>query len=103
LSEATTRAAGAADKAARDLDDALVPMAKLQDNARDARRTRNAVGQTWEAAITALRRVARAAADEGAPDLYTTLFPTVTKAVVKPKPPDEAPKEPPTSATPNAA
>jgi hypothetical protein len=103
-SDATTRAAEAADKAARDLDEALPPLAKLQANIRDARRMRDAVGQTWEAAITALRRVARAAEDEGAPDLYGTLFAPATKAGNKTKAPEEpaSPTETP-AATTNAA
>jgi hypothetical protein len=104
VSEAVTRAAEAVDKAASAVEEALGPMAKLQDTARDARRTRDAVGQTWEAAIAALRRVALAAGDEGAPDLYPTLFPKTTKAGSKPKPAAApATESPPPAATPNAA
>src|SRR6185295_18170994 len=96
VSEAVTKAAEAANKAATAVEEALPPMAKLEDDARDARRTRDAVGQKWEAAIAALRRVAGAAADEGAPDLYPTLFPKVTKpASSKTKPAEEAPTESP--------
>jgi hypothetical protein len=104
-SEVTTQAAQAADKAARAVEQALAPVAKLQDNVRDARRTRDAVGQAWESALAALRRGARAAADEGAPDLYATLFPPVTRTTTKMKAPEEVvPTEPQTpAATPNAA
>lgn len=68
-------AAKAVDKAARAIEQALVPIAKLQDSVRDARRTRDAVGQGWESALAALKRGARSAADDGAPNLYATLFP----------------------------
>jgi hypothetical protein len=104
-SEVTTQAAQAADKAARAVEQALAPVSKLQDNVRDARRTRDAVGQAWESALAALRRGARAAADEGAPDLYATLFPPVTRTTTKTKAPEEAaPNDPQTpAATPNAA
>ena len=104
-SEATTQAAQAAEKAAQTLEGALAPVAKLEDSVRDARRMRDAVGQTWESALAALRRGARAAADDGAPDLYPTLFPPVARVASKVKAPEEAvPAEPPaTTATSNAA
>lgn len=105
VSEATTRAAEGADKAARAVEQALAPVAKLQDSVRDARRTRDAVGQAWESALAALRRGTRAAADEGAPDLHATLFPPVARTATKTQTPQEAA---PTdsqapAATPNAA
>jgi hypothetical protein len=80
---------------------ALAPVAQLQDTVRDARRTRDAVAQGWESALAALKRGARAAADEGAPDLYPTLFPPVIRAVMKSKTPEE--QAPPVRATPAAA
>jgi len=101
VSKATIQAAQAADKAARAVEQALGPIAKLQDAVRDARRARDAVGQGWESALAALRRGARAAADEGAPDLYATLFPPVVRAVTKKSTPEEP--TPTASATPTAA
>lgn len=98
-SKATLQAAQAAEKAAKAVEEALVPIAKLQDNVRDARRARDAVGQGWESALASLKRGARAAADEGAPDLYPTLFPPVVRAVTKNKGTEEAgPAAPPTPA-----
>jgi hypothetical protein len=100
-SKATIQAAQAADKVAGIVEEALVPVAKLQDNVRDARRARDAVGQGWESALAALRRGARAAADEGAPDLYPTLFPPVARAVAKGKTTEA--QVPAVTATPTAA
>ncbi len=79
VSEAATKAAQAADKAASVVEEALVPIDTLQDGVREARRMRDAVGQAWESALAALRRGTRAAADEGAPELHATLFPPVTR------------------------
>ena len=101
VSKATLQAAQTADKAARVVVQALAPVAKLQDTARDARRTRDAVAQGWESTLAALKRGVRAAADEGAPDLYPTLFPPVIRAITKSKTPKE--QAPPVTATPAAA
>jgi hypothetical protein len=108
VGKATLQTAGTADKAARALEQALVPLAKLQDTIRDARRTRDAVGQGWTSALAALKRGARAALDEGAPDLYPTLFPPVTRAASKGKqaegtaPEPKPPVEPKPSTEPTA-
>ena len=88
VSKATLQAAQTADKAARVVVQALAPVAKLQDTVRDARRTRDAVAQGWESTLAALKRGARAAADEGAPYLYPTLFPPVIRAITKSKTPE---------------
>jgi len=101
VSKATLQAAQTADKAARVVVQALAPVAKLQDTVRDARRTRDAVAQGWESTLAALKRGARAAADEGAPDLYPTLFLPVIRAITKSKTPKE--QAPPVTATPAAA
>src|SRR5207244_1463599 len=85
VSKATIQAAQAAEKAARVVEQALAPVAKLQDSVRDARRMRDAVGQGWESALAALRRGTRAAADEGAPELDATLFLPVARVVTKKK------------------
>jgi hypothetical protein len=93
-SPATLEAAQAGDKAAAAVAQAMAPVEKLQEGVRDARRTRDAVAQGWESALAALRRGARAAADEGAPDLYPTLFPAVGRTTTKTKTTDD---EPPTA------
>jgi hypothetical protein len=74
VSKPTLQAAQAAQKAARAIEQALVEMEKRQNVVREARHTRDAVAQTWATALAALKRGARAAADEGAPTLYATLF-----------------------------
>ena len=90
-SPVTLEAAKAAAEAARTVEEACAPTASLQDTVRDARRMRDAVAQ--ESALAALRRGCRAAADDGAPDLYATLFPPVVRT--RPKKPAE---EPPSAA-----
>lgn len=115
VSEASTKAAQAADKAASAVEEALGPIGKLEDTVREARRTRDGVGQAWESALAALRRMAQAVAAEGAPDLYARLFPSVVRAGTKTKPAKAPASESPTAveelpasgsasaATPNAA
>jgi hypothetical protein len=102
VSKETLEAAQAADEAASAVEQALVPITKLEQTVADARRNRDAIAKVWETALAALRRGARAAADDGAPDLYPTLFksfrvtgkPKTTEATTDPQPP---------AATPNAA
>jgi hypothetical protein len=103
VSKATIQAAQAADKAARVVEQALAPVAKLQESVRDARRMRDAVGQGWESALAALRRGTRAAADEGAPELDATLFPPVVRATTKNKAAEEQVPTVTQTATPTAA
>ena len=74
LARPTLNAAQAAEKAARVVDQALTPIPKLETVLKETRHTRDAVGQAWETALAALKRGARAAADDGAPRLYMTLF-----------------------------
>lgn len=71
----SVHAARAALAAARAVEQALTSIAGLEDAARAARVTRDALGVSWDAALAALQSKARAAADDGAPDLYATLFP----------------------------
>jgi len=73
-SKVTVQTAQAAEKAATAIEQALAPVEKLQAAVRDARHTRDAVAQGWESTLAALKRGARAAADDGAPQLYATLF-----------------------------
>jgi hypothetical protein len=86
---------------ARVVEQALAPVANLQESVRDARRMQDAVGQGWESALAALRRGTRAAADEGAPELDATLFPPVARAATRSKAPEE--QAPTVSQTPTAA
>ena len=96
VSKATLQAAQAADKAAKAVEQALVPIEKLQTALKTARHTRDAVGQSWETALAALKRGARAAGDDGAPQLYATLF----KGIAQPSPRNNKPKPPPPQPTP---
>lgn len=84
---AVVEAAQAADKAATAVEEALVPIAKLTDTVRDARRMRDTMGKIWDTALSALRRSARAAADDGATELYARLFPTPTRGSKTKAPP----------------
>ncbi len=105
MSKDTIEAAQAADKAARGVKQALAPIAELEGKVRDARRKRDAIGQVWESALAALRRGTKAAADEGAPDLHATLFPSAVRGGGKSKAAEKAPESPPqpSAVTPNAA
>jgi hypothetical protein len=85
ISKATRQAAQAADKAARAVDAACVPLDTLERTVREARHQRDAVGQTWDTALAALKRGVRAAADDGAPGLYTALFGRLGRATTKKK------------------
>ena len=74
LSGPTSRAVRAADTAARAVEEAIVRVASVEETARAARQTRDAMRRDWHAAYRALERGARAAADEGAPQLHAMLF-----------------------------
>lgn len=91
VTEATIKAAQAAEEAARALEHAMLPVAKLEENVRHARGLRDAVGIDWDTALNALRGVARVAAREGAPSLHAALFRAVSRAATKTKPPSETP------------
>ena len=79
VSKETVQAAQSALAAARAVEQALGSIATLEDGVRGARTTRDALGRLWDLANKALRSRARAAADDGAPDLYATLFPPVRR------------------------
>lgn len=106
LSKSTQQAAQAADKAAHAVEQALAQIDKLQGAVREARHTRAAVAQTWKTVFGALKRGARAAADDGAPNLYATLFDRPTRPNgkngkrTKAPTPDPMPASPPPPATP---
>jgi len=111
LSPTTQKAAQAADKAARAVEQALVPFQNMQKGVREARRMRDVHAQAWDTGLAALRHDAQAAARDGTPQVYAALFPPARPAA-KPKPtavnlppvtgPPAAPPAPATE-TPNAA
>jgi hypothetical protein len=94
LSKPTLQAAQALDKAVHAVEQALQPLDALDAAVRAARHTRDAIGQTWDTALAALKRGARAAADDGAPQLYATLFDRPSRPVAK----NGKPAPPPTAA-----
>ena len=71
---ATRRAAQAAEQAVGAVAAARLTMATLEATLRTARDMRTAVGQMWDNTLAALKRGARAAADDGAPGLHEALF-----------------------------
>jgi len=99
LSPQTLTAVNAADKTAHAAEAATVTIDRLEVSLRNARHKRDALAPSWDAALGALRRRTRAAADDGAPGLYPALFgsPARTRKTGKaPKPPvAPAPATPP--------
>ncbi|MFI5365257.1 MAG: hypothetical protein ACHQ4J_06500 [Candidatus Binatia bacterium] len=79
VSKATLQVARDVDKAVRAVEQALAPIDKLTATLREARRTRDAAGADWDAALATLKRGARAASDDGAPQLYAILFDRPTR------------------------
>jgi hypothetical protein len=104
MSKATLAAAETADKAARAVEQAIAQIATLEHDVVDSRQKRDAVGKVWQAAFAALRRGAQAAADDGAPDLYPTLFPRPARAASRTKaPPSPTPPVATEPSTPTTA
>ncbi|MBI4512056.1 MAG: hypothetical protein HY698_20660 [Deltaproteobacteria bacterium] len=68
------RAARAAEKAALAVERASTPLDRLAEAYRAALSRRTAQELPWEARLAALKRGARAAADDGAPGLFAALF-----------------------------
>ena len=97
VGRAALQAAQAAEQAAQRVEAALRIVGKCQETVGNTRRTRDDIGQIWDTTLAALKRGARAAADEGAPGLYTALFgrpsrSTKKTATTTPAPtPDPAP------------
>ncbi|MGD0950549.1 MAG: hypothetical protein ABSA52_24430 [Candidatus Binatia bacterium] len=98
----TLQAVQNGEKVTSGMEQVVARLEKLGTAVRDARSSRDAVAPTWEAALGALRRGARAAADEGAPTLYATLFnrPARSNAKNHKAAPAPAPTPPP-AATPS--
>ncbi len=67
-------AALAAERAARHIEAAVVPIDSLRTSLRHLRYRRDAVGLLWDKALVALRREARSAADDGMPGVHSALF-----------------------------
>jgi len=96
--KATLQALTAAEKTMRALDQALIRIEAMRTATHHARAARDAVAQTWNAALGALKRGARAAADDGAPTLYGTIFDRPTHATSKNAKPAPAPQPAPVPA-----
>jgi hypothetical protein len=74
VGKAILAAAQTADRAAQAMEAALGPLNTTQVKLREAREAREAIAQNWKTTLAALKRGARAAADDGAPRLYAALF-----------------------------
>ncbi len=94
VGKATLDAAQVAEKAARAVEAALVPLAALEQQSRTSRQRRDTIGHEWDAAMSALRRGARAAADDGAPGLYTALFGRFLRSAPRKRKPEPATSPP---------
>lgn len=101
--KATLQALPNAEKVAGKLPQTLARIEALAAEARDGRSSRDAVGQAWDAAFAALKRAARAAADDGATTLYATLFDQLTRTNGKNHKPAPAPAPAAPSVTPTPA
>lgn len=94
IAKATLHAAQAADQSAERLTAALLAVEKLEQAVNNVRHARDGIEQTWQTALAALKRGARAAADDGAPGLYMALFGHTTRSHKKTAPPAPAPTPP---------
>jgi len=105
ISKPALQAAQAAERAARAVEQQLAQIEKLRDTVREARHTRDAMAQGWATELAAFKRGARAAADDGAPHLYSTLFDRPARTNGKSaKPAPEPPPAPvPSVPTPSAS
>ena len=95
MGKGVVSAAEAAEEAAQRADAAVLAVDKLQETLGNVRRARDNIGQTWKAALTALKLGARSAELDGATGLYTALFGHTNrirkKAVATPPTPAPAP------------
>jgi hypothetical protein len=80
VGQTTLQAAHTTEDAAQRVEAALAAVTMLQRTLRSARRARDERAQAWDTALAVLKRGARAAADDGAPGLYKTLFATTAPA-----------------------
>ncbi len=98
--EATIKVAQAAEDAARTVEEALIPVDKMEQGVREARRMRDVRGQRWDSALASLKHDARAAAGDGAPELHAALFPPSRPATKTKTPAVNGPPVPDTPAAP---
>lgn len=73
-SDTVRGAADALGEVAQRMETEVAAFDKLEATVRATRDARQAAIEDWDAALAALKRGARAAADDGAPTLYRTLF-----------------------------
>ena len=97
-SKGTLKAAQTAEAAAQAVEKALATVEKLQTAVVTARRLRDDLAEAWETKLAALKRGARAAADDGAPGLYAALTGHVSRSSKKPPKPAPAPAPAPAAA-----
>jgi hypothetical protein len=76
LSPPTAKAVQQLEHATGQVEVMLAPVEQLSADLRAARQACKVVARTWAKKLAALRREARTASDEGAPDLYGALFTT---------------------------
>jgi len=108
VSPAAVKAARTAEQAAEKMVAALDNVTTLQGKLQQARHARDVIHHSWRSALNALKRGARAAADEGAPELYNALFGNLPRSTTKkkakpqqaPAPPAAAPVSPPVASNP---
>lgn len=87
VSAAVLSAAQAIEQLANELDPATGALGSLRDEVVKARQVRDVLAQNWDTTLAALRRGARAAVDEGAPNLYAALFAPSRRSTKKVKAP----------------
>ena len=103
LSKKSLAAADAAKKAANAVTKLIVPRGAAEAAHKQALAARDAFAQPWETAFAALKRGAKAAADEGAPGLFQALFASSAPARKRPaakKSPPAPPAPPPAAPAP---
>ncbi|MEO8603227.1 MAG: hypothetical protein ABI629_11685 [bacterium] len=91
LSQASLEAGRRVEQATQRIEAALAPLQARQDEWRAARHMAEVIGQRFDTAVSALRRAARAAADDGAAALDAALVPPpLPRAAKKVKAPEVA-------------
>jgi hypothetical protein len=99
IGKLTLQALQGTEKTTRGMGQARARIEALGTTARNARSSRDAVAQAWDTALGALKRGARAAADDGATTLYSTLFERPARTKARNHKPSPAPA-PPVNPTP---
>ncbi|HXQ21301.1 MAG TPA: hypothetical protein VN812_06475 [Candidatus Acidoferrales bacterium] len=97
--KATLQVLPGVDKLVHGLEQGRARLDALRAAALAARNSRDALAPTWDADLGALKRGARAAADDGAPTLYAALFDRPKHAAAKTPKPTPEPPTPPAVAT----